>query len=138
MPSQHKNKTIATLLAAVFGGLGLHRFYLYGKGDPWGWLHLACVPIAVLALLLGGNRPAMLLGSLLVLSALAGLLEALVIGLRSDGKWDTQFNAGSGRQSESGWPLALLLVFTVGGGAIALIFTIARTFDLLFTGGAYG
>jgi hypothetical protein len=32
----------------------------------------------------------------------------------------------------------VLLVLTFGGGAIAVIAAIARTFDLLFTGGAYG
>ncbi|RYE78204.1 MAG: NINE protein, partial [Oxalobacteraceae bacterium] len=32
----HKNKTLATLLALLFGSIGLHRFYLYGRRDLWG------------------------------------------------------------------------------------------------------
>jgi hypothetical protein len=33
-----KNKTLAAWLAFLGGPLGLHRFYLHGLGDPWGWL----------------------------------------------------------------------------------------------------
>ena len=36
------------------------------------------------------------------------------------------------------WPLALILVLTMAIGAGALIATLARGFDLLYTGGAYG
>jgi hypothetical protein len=77
-------------------------------------------------------------GAPCVASALAGFLEALVIGLTPDDKWDTRHNPASAHKSGSGWPLALVLVLTVGVGAVGLIATIARTFDLLFTGGAYG
>lgn len=116
MNQAHKNKTFATLLAAVLGGLGAHRFYLYGKKDVWAWVHLAVFPLAVYA----------------------GFIEALTIGLTPDDKWDARHNAYSGKQSDSGWPLVLLLVLTTGFGAAAVIATLARTFDLLYTGGAYG
>jgi TM2 domain-containing membrane protein YozV len=138
MPSTHKNKTFATLLATVAGGVGAHRFYLYGKADFWGWVHAAG---AVLAALLAFSRPEQALlftCGPLVISVLAGWIEALVLGLTSDDQWDVRHNAGSGRQSRSGWPLAVLLVLTLGVGATGLIAAIARTFDLLFTGGAYG
>jgi hypothetical protein len=58
--------------------------------------------------------------------------------LTADEKWDATHNAKSGQQSDSGWPLAVLLVLAFGTGAIAVIAAIARTVDLLFTGGAYG
>lgn len=116
MAKPHKNKTLATFLSAVFGGLGIHRFYLYGKKDVWAWVHVLLFPFSVFA----------------------GFLEALIIGLTPDEKWDALHNRDSGRQSSSGWPLALLLVLTFAGGATALIAAIARAFDLLFTGGAYG
>lgn len=112
----HKNKTLATLLAFVFGGLGAHRFYLFGIRDIWGWVHVIFMPFAVYA----------------------GIIEALVIGLTPDEKWDDAHNRASGRQSHSRWPLALLLVLVTGIGAILVIGTLARTFDLLYTGGAYG
>jgi hypothetical protein len=53
-------------------------------------------------------------------------------------KWDARHHAGSGRATQSNWVLALLLVATMLVGCTALIATIARLFDLLHTGGAYG
>jgi ABC-type Fe3+-siderophore transport system permease subunit len=138
MRTSHKNKTLVTLLAAVLGGLGLHRFYLCGAKDPWAWAHLSSVPLSLLAMLVGMGQPQLFLLAPLIISVLAGFIEALVLGLMPDEKWDAAYNQGSGRQSSSDWPLALILVLTLGIGAIALIATIARTFDLLFTGGAYG
>lgn len=46
MTARHKSKTTATLLAFLFGGLGLQRLYLRGWRDPWLWLHLAALPAA--------------------------------------------------------------------------------------------
>lgn len=116
MSATHKNKTLATFLAFALGSLGAHRFYLYGKKDFWAWVHVFLFPLSVFA----------------------GFIGALVIGLTPDDKWDAQHNQNSGRQSKSDWPLAVLLVLTLAVGAIALIATIARVFDLIYTGGAYG
>lgn len=138
MSAIHKNKTFATLLASLLGGIGLHRFYLYGRKDFWGWMHLATAPLALLLRLAAPDQPALFVAAPLVISALIGFLEALVIGLTPDDKWDAACNLASGRRSESGWPLVLILVLTLGVGATAVIAAIARTFDLLFTGGAYG
>lgn len=138
MPTVHKNKTFATLLAAVLGGLGLHRFYLRGARDPWAWAHLASVPLSMMAMVIAAGHPQLFLLAPLIVSVLAGFVEALVLGLMPDEKWDAAYNQNSGRHSSSDWPLAMILVLTLGIGAIALIATIARTFDLLFTGGAYG
>lgn len=116
MNKPHKNKTLATLLAAVLGGLGAHRFYLYGKKDAWAWVHVFLFPLSILA----------------------GFLAALVLGLTPDEKWDALHNRESGRHSQSGWLLVILLVLSFAVGAIAVIAVIARGFDLLYTGGAYG
>lgn len=136
--ARHKNKTLTTLLAALFGSLGAHRFYLKGKQDVWGWLHLVSLPLSGVIISLLPNQPLLFTAFPLVISLLAALIEALVLGLTQDEQWDAYYNSGSGRQSNSGWPLALLLVLTVGSGAVILIAVIARTLDLLFTGGAYG
>ncbi|MFA9216839.1 MAG: NINE protein [Sphingomonadaceae bacterium] len=136
--SAHKNKTLATLLAFLLGGLGLHRAYLRGARDAYLWLHLVSLPaVALIGLLAPGADPFFKLLPL-VISILIGFLEALVLGLMSDEKWDARFNHGSGQQSASNWPLALLLVGTLMLGAGSLIATISRLFDLLYTGGAYG
>ncbi|WP_395406491.1 NINE protein [Pseudoduganella sp. UC29_106] len=138
MPVSHKNKTLATLLAALGGGLGLHRFYLRGFGDKWGWLHAAALPVTgLVALTASGADPFYKLLPLII-SVLVGFLEALVLGLMSDEKWDATFNPASGKQSNSRWPLALVLVAALMVGAFGLIASIARLFDLLYTGGIYG
>lgn len=116
MKNSHKNKTLAALLAFLLGSLGAHRFYLHGASDRWAWAHVILFPF----------------------SAFAGFIEALVIGLTPDEKWDAIHNAGSGQQSRSGWPLALTLVLTMAIGTFTLIATIARVVDYAYTGGAYG
>lgn len=138
MTPSHKNKTFATLLAVLFGGAGLHRFYLHGRKDFWGWAHAASVPLSLLLLLSRPEQPEMFNILPFVISALIGILAALVMGLTPDEKWDAAHNPGSGRQSGSGWPLAVLLVLAFGFGAVGLIAAIARSFDLLYTGGAFG
>jgi TM2 domain-containing membrane protein YozV len=112
----HRNKTLATLLASLLGGLGAHRFYLYGKKDVRAWIYVLLFPLSILA----------------------GFIAALVIGLTPDKKWDAIHNSQSDQTSHSGWPLALLLVLTTAIGAFALIAVIARAVDLFYTGGTYG
>ena len=74
----------------------------------------------------------------LLVSYIAGFVEALVIGLTSDEKWDATYNMHSGRQSRSNWVLVLLLVVTMLVATTVLIGTIARLSDVMYTGGAYG
>jgi hypothetical protein len=131
-----KNKTFAALLAFVLGGTGLHRFYMYGLSDRWGWVHAASVPLSVLLGALFPEQPGLFTGMPLVLSVLAGFLESLVIGVTPDEKWDARFHRAT--PSNSRWPLAVLLVIALATGMTALIAVIARLFDLLYTGGAYG
>lgn len=136
--SHHKNKTLATLLTFLFGGLGLQRLYLRGPRDPWLWAHLASLPAAWLLTVAAPKADGFYQWLPVIVSGLVGFLEALVLGLMSDEKWDARFNAGSGRQSDTHWPVAVVLVASMMLGAGGLIATISRLFDLLYTGGAYG
>jgi hypothetical protein len=138
MAAQHKNKTLATFLALVLGGVGVHRFYLKGSVDRLGLLHLCSVPLTGLVYAgAHGANPFYVMLPLLV-SYIAAFIEALVIGLKPDEKWDAAYNAGTGARSQSHWVLAVLLVATMLVGATVVIATMARLFDLLYTGGAYG
>jgi hypothetical protein len=138
MAKPHKNKTLATFLALTFGGLGAHRFYLKGSTDRIGLAHVCSIPVAGLVYGLGhAPNPFWVLLPLLV-SYIVGFIEALVIGLTPDEKWDAAHNAGSGQRSHSNWLVVLLLVATLMIGATTLIGTIARLFDLLYTGGSFG
>lgn len=137
MAVAHKNKTFTTLLALLLGGFGVHRFYMKGGTDRIGLLHLCALPLT--GILWGAVQPHPFYVLLpLLLSYIAGFVEGLVIGLTPDEAWDAQVNKGSGKASRSNWMLPLLLVLILGVGAIVLIGTIARVFDLLYTGGAYG
>ena len=137
-PPRHKNKTVATFLALVMGWAGVHRVYLRSARDTWALLHLASMPASTLVLLLAPHANIYYQLLPMIVSFLAGLLEGLVIGLLPDEKFDIRYNAGSSRQSASNWPLALILVGMMLVGTTALIATISRLSDLLYTGGAYG
>jgi hypothetical protein len=138
MAKPHKNKTLATFLALVLGGVGVHRFYLKGSTDRLGLLHVCSIPVAGLVYGLGHAPNPFWVALPLLVSAIVGFIEALVIGLTPDEKWDAAYNAASGRKSDSSWLVVLLLVATLMIGATTLIATISRLFDLLYTGGAYG
>jgi hypothetical protein len=136
--SQHKNKTFATALAFLLGGLGAHRFYLKGSVDRIGLLHVCSLPAAGLVYGLGHAPNPFYVLLPLIVSWLAGFVEALVLGLTPDEKWDARYNAGSGHRSHSHWFVILLVVLTMLVGTTVLIAAISRLFDLLYTGGAYG
>jgi len=136
--ARHKNKTLAALLAFLFGGLGMQRLYLGGLRDRWLWAHLASLPASLLVASVWPQADNFYKLLPVILSGLAGFLEALVMGLTPDEKWDLRHNAHSGRQSDTGWPVAVVLVASMMVGAGGLIATISRLFDLLYTGGAYG
>lgn len=139
MAIRHKNKTLSTLLAMLFGGVGAHRFYLYGKKDVWAWLSVLAFALLYLATV--ARLPQAVFITFLTFVAIsffAGLIGALVIGLTLDEKWDRQHNPASGRTSNSGWTVILLVILTFALGSTALIAAIARSFDLFLTGGAFG
>jgi hypothetical protein len=51
--SPYRSKTLAVWLAVLLGTLGLHRLYVHGFGDAWGWLHP--VPTALHGRLIGAG-----------------------------------------------------------------------------------
>ena len=135
----HKNKTLATALALSLGGLGAHRFYLHGNVDRLGLLHACSLPLAGLVYSqTEGNVDAFFALLPLLISYIVAFIAALAIGLTPDEKWDARFNPDGHTRTRSNWFLAVLLVATLMVGATVLIATIARLFDLMYTGGAYG
>ena len=124
-----KNKTLATWLTFFGGPLGLHRFYLCGFGDLWGWL----LPLPT-ALGLYGIERVMQYGQddlmswwlipLLGFNIAACGLNAIVYGLMGREQWNARYNPGAAPDALPGrttW-------FTIGGVAgniiWAWIFTI--------------
>ena len=124
-----KSKTLATWLALLGGSAGLHRFYLHGLSDAWGWLH------PVLALLgLSGVQRALAFGQddtvswalipLLGLTLSASMLTAIVYGLTSDEKWNARFNPAN-PEMHSGWLAVIGVVVALLMGTAVLMATIA-------------
>lgn len=138
MQNTHKNKTLATLLALLLGALGLHRFYLYGISDRWGWLHAISLPASAALLAARPDWPLLATASPLVLSMLIASLETFLIGLMPDEKWDERYNPQPEHPTDSHWPVPAMMVVNLFYGATLLLTVIARASDLLLTGGAYG
>jgi hypothetical protein len=124
-----KSKTLTTWMAFLFGSLGLHRFYLRGWGDAWGWLHLPPTLLGaygVKRMLEFGqdDRLAWALIPLLGLSVAASMLAAIVHGLTADEQWNARFNP-AGPACTSGWGAVFGVLGALIIGATVLIATIA-------------
>lgn len=119
--SRAPSKTVAAWLAVVGGGLGLHRFYLHGLRDRWGWAFWPPTMAGLVgALRMEGlgqdDMLSWLLIPLLGLSLSAAMLSAIVIGLTPDERWGQRFGAGTPAQpSGSGVVLAVTAALMIGG-----------------------
>ncbi len=128
-PHVSRSKTLAAWLAFAGGTLGLHRFYLHGLRDAWGWA-------LVLPTLLGlwgvdrmntlgqDDHLAWLLIPFLGFTISAAMLSAIVIALTPDEKWDVRFNP-AGPPSSTGWGAVLAAIAALLIGGAALMGTIA-------------
>jgi TM2 domain-containing membrane protein YozV len=116
-----RHKALAALFAFLLGGLGLHRLYL---GQRLWWLPLG-VTLAMLPLLIGVRNwyqtPAFFV---LMVPVIAGFIEALVLALTADEKFDARFNRASERRNRSGWDAVLVAIATLMIGATVLMTTI--------------
>lgn len=127
--SAYKSKTLAAWIAFLGGGLGLHRFYLHGTRDPWGWAW----PVPTLLGLYGVLRAyqfgqddqlSWALIPLLGLSLSAAMLSGIVYGLMPDERWNASFNA-AGAAHQSGWAVVFAVILNLMIGATVLMATIA-------------
>jgi hypothetical protein len=122
--THYKSKTFATWIALIGGSLGLHRFYLHGFRDAWGWLY----PWPTLLGLYGVERMRQLgqddplswvLIPLLGATLAASMASAIVYGLTPDDKWHARFNP-QGPARHSGWAavIGVMLALLVGAGVL--------------------
>ncbi|MFY8116911.1 MAG: hypothetical protein ACOVLH_03835 [Roseateles sp.] len=133
-----KSKTVSTWLALLLGSLGLHRFYLYGLKDLWGWLHIPPTLLGLQGLhrmeTLGqDDRLSWLLMPMLGLSLAAAMLSAIIYGLTPDEKWQEQHNPGlPGRPSGWGAIIGVVLSLLIGGAVLmsTIAFSAQRYFEL--------
>jgi TM2 domain len=125
----YRSKLAATWLAILVGTFGVHRFYLKGWRDPFGWLY----PLPALAGWVGVQRMRQIgqddllswaLIPLLGLAISAAMLSAIVYGLTPDAQWDQRRNPGhevtsSGPGTVLGVIVALLIGASVLMGTVA-------------------
>lgn len=135
-----KNKTLATLLALLGGPIGLHRFYLHGWRDGWGWF----MPIPTLVGVVGVMRTRQfgvddqwgwLLAPWLGFSIAACALAALVYGLSSSERWNQRFNPTASSDAVAGnsnWFTICIIVLAMLVGTTALITALVLTFQHIF------
>ena len=124
-----RHKAFAALLASLTGAIGLNRLYL-GQG-LW-WLPLAATAVALPLTVGVANWYQTLPFFVLMLPVVAGFIQALVIALMPDDRFDALFNAGQARRNHSGWDAVLVAVGTLFGGAIVLITSIALVTQTYF------
>ncbi|MCO5108733.1 MAG: TM2 domain-containing protein [Burkholderiaceae bacterium] len=126
----HRSKTLAGALALVAGSVGAHRLYL---GARWWWIYpLLSLPAMGIALRADPwyRHPGFFFAAAV---ALAAMLEAIVICLTPDPKWDAKHNPHSGRSSASGWPAVLVAMASLILGATLMMSVLAIALETLFT-----
>lgn len=133
------SKTLTTWAAVLGGFFGLHRFYLRGMTDPWGWLHAAAAFLGLVGVqrvnTLGvDDRLATLLLPCLGLTISAAMLAAIVHGLTSDERWAQRHHPEWG-PVPTAWGPVLGVILALMLGATALMATVSfvgqRAFEAL-------
>lgn len=131
-----KHKGLAAWLALLLGALGVHRFYLYGLQDRWGWLHALPTGLAIAGFQpveqLGVDAPSLtwalpLFGGMTALAC----LSAIVMALTPDERWNQRHNPVQ-PAAPSRWAPILAAIFALMLGGIALMVSIAFTAQRYF------
>jgi hypothetical protein len=123
-----KSKPFAGLLAMLAGSLGAHRLYLV---LPYWWMYLLGIPFWVMAFQFRHwyQHPAFFVA---MVPVIAGMLEAIIICLTPDAKWDERFNPGSSRKSANRWPPILVAIASLVVGTILMVTTLVLMFQTYF------
>lgn len=126
----HRNKVVAAWLASLLGVFSLHWWYL-GRRHAW-----LMTTSAVLLLILAQfypvwwDSPPFLL---LLLPISAGIIEALVLALMADHKFDARYNPHSGIQTKTGWNAVIAAIVTTFLGGTVILFGIAMVVLHVYT-----
>ena len=127
-----KSKTVATWVAFLGGGLGLHRFYLHGLRDKLGWLLWVPTLLGLWGLhrvsLYGqDDQLAWLLVPVLGFTLAGCMLQGIVYGLTPDAAWHARHNPQlpAEQAPARGWPALVGVILCLLIGATVLMATIA-------------
>lgn len=135
--TRYRSKTLATWIALGAGSVGLHRFYLHGFRDVWGWLFFAPTMVGLygvqrMRLLGADDQLAWVLIPFLGLTLSIAMLSGIVYGLTPDDKWNARFNH-DGPQHQMNWAtvIGVALALILGGGVLmaTIAFSAQRYFE---------
>lgn len=131
MNQPHRSKTLAGALALFLGWAGAHRLYL---GSRLWWLYpVIAMPAMGLAFADGGEawfrHPGFFVAALV---ALVAMLEAILISLTPDEKWDARRNPGSGFVSASRWGPVFVAILSLMLGATLMMSVLAIALEAWF------
>lgn len=132
-----RDKTLAAWLAFVGGPFGLHRFYLHGWSDLWGWLHPIPTALGLWGLerlqSQGVDDPLIWwLLPLLGLQVAQTCLTAILYALQTPAQWNARHNPTLPSEAAPGqthWLTVGAIVCALMVGAVALMSGIAVTFQ---------
>ena len=129
-PVRHRSKVVVAWLAALFGVVGAHWWYM---GRRYAW---AVTAFSVLMIVLAQFFPvwwdnwAFLL---LIIPMTDGIIEALVFALKPDEAFDARYNVGSGRVTRTGWNAVIAAIVTAFLGGTVVIFGISMIVVHIYT-----
>jgi len=122
-PLMVKSKVLAGLLAFYGGWFGAHWYYL-GRPRPWLLTVLALVMFAIASQAeVWWDTPAIFV---VFIPAVAGFIEAIVLCLMSDERFDARYNPGYQRVGHTGWGPILVAISGLLLGTILMLFGIAH------------
>jgi len=137
-----RSKTVAAALAFFLGTFGIHRFYLFGLRDVWGWL----APIPTFAGLIGlarftnlgqDDRLAWVLIPIFGLSVAMACGTAIFYALMSPARWQSHYNPGVGLveghpSGQTNWLCIMIVVMALMLGAVSLMSSLVMSFQAYF------
>jgi len=129
-PGFHRNKVAVAWLASLLGMFSVHWWYL---GRRYAWcMTLFAVVMLILAQFypVWWDSPPFLI---LLIPVSAGIIEALVLALMSDEKFDARYNPGSPQRTETGWDAVIVAIVTTFLGGTVILFGIAMVVIHVYT-----
>ena len=128
--ARFRSKVTVGLLASLLGWAGAHWWYL-GRRRAWLVTAYAAVMIVLSAQAASWwENPAFFL---LFIPATDGFIEAVVLCLMSDARFDARYNPGLVRQAPSRWGPVLVASFTLLLGTVAVMFGLAMIVIYVWT-----
>jgi hypothetical protein len=138
------SKLIFCALGLFFPGTGFNCFYLKGLKSFWAWIQFIAVlgGVAGWGLLKAAHfhsAPGWVLITFGFIAIEASWLTTITFGLRPDDKWDAQFNPGvdEAQRTRSGWPVVLMVIFSLVLGAGVMMTFFAISFEQFFISQIY-